>query len=214
MAEQEIFIPGKSGKLQAKLDNSGGDTMLLVCHPHPQFAGTMDNKVVTTVIAAGRHLGMQTLRFNYRGVGLSDGSYGQIAGEVDDASSVLDYLAANINFTRLVVAGFSFGSFIAAKVASEYQAANLVCIAPPIIRMPFTALNAMPKDKLLIQGMADEIVSAGDSLQWAAENNFDCFQLAGVTHFFHGQLRYLRKLLECYWSTTFNDLNENHSHLA
>jgi alpha/beta superfamily hydrolase len=71
MAEQEIFIPGKSGKsgksgkLQAKLDNSGGDTMLLVCHPHPQFAGTMDNKVVTTLIAAGRYVGMQTLHFSF-----------------------------------------------------------------------------------------------------------------------------------------------------
>lgn len=214
MAEQEIFIPGKCGKLQTKFDSSGGDTMLLVCHPHPQFAGTMDNKVVTTAIAAGRRLGMQTVRFNYRGVGLSDGSYGEVTGEVADACSVLDYLAANTHFTRLVVAGFSFGSFIAAKVASEYQAANLVCIAPPIVRMPFAALNAMPTGKLLIQGMADEVVAAGAAVQWAAENNFDCFQLAGVTHFFHGKLLYLRKLLECYWSAIFNDLNENHSHLA
>lgn len=212
MAEKEIFIAGESGQVQAKFDSSGGNTMLLVCHPHPQYAGTMDNKVVTTVVGAGRRLGMQTLRFNYRGVGSSDGEYGEIVGEVADARSVLEYLQSNVSYNRLIICGFSFGSYIAAKVSSEYGAANLVCIAPPIERMPYAELESLPEHRLLVQGMADEVVDPSLSIQWAMQQNFDCYQLGGVGHFFHGKLVYLRNLLKCYWCTTFADFNKNDSH--
>lgn len=200
MVEKAVVIAGESGDIEAKLATQAGDTLLVVCHPHPQFAGTMDNKVVTTTIAAGQNLQMQTMRFNYRGVGASAGSYGDIVGEVADARAVLRYAQEQLQYNKLILSGFSFGAYVAAAVANEFAAANLVCISPSLDRMPYETLGVLPDHTLVVQGMADEVVSADAAVKWAQANDFEQYLLQGVGHFYHRKLVYLRSLLQAYWS--------------
>ena len=207
MSEQQVLVPGPAGKLQLKFNSGSNSTLLLMCHPHPQYDGTMDNKVVTTVVTAAHKLGMQTARFNFRGVGLSEGSYGEIAGEVEDARAILEYLQQNLSFNRLIIAGFSFGSYVAAALASECDADCIVCIAPPTERMPFSELGALPQNRLLLQGMSDEVIDPNHAIEWGRSRGLDSYLLEDVSHFFHGRLVYLRNLLQCYWRTVFADLS-------
>ena len=213
MSEQKLMIAGESGQIEARADLHAGTTLLLMCHPHPQHEGTMDNKVVTTVVRAARQLGMQTVRFNYRGVGNSEGVYGNVTGEYRDAGAVLDAVGKQSIYQHLVLAGFSFGSYIAAKLAEQYHADALLCLSPPIERMPFAELKLLPQHCVLIQGMADDVVAPQCSLQWALDQGFDCYTLFGVGHYYHGRLLSLRHLVQAFLCTKFSTTNENQSHL-
>ncbi|HSC66336.1 MAG TPA: alpha/beta fold hydrolase, partial [Cellvibrio sp.] len=122
--EQEFFIPGPSGQLEAIIhqgDNeghfAGRELLVVICHPHPVHGGTMDNKVVTTLMRTYRDLGVHVLRFNFRGVGKSEGSFDNAIGEVDDLRAVIAWVDQQLPDTSLLLAGFSFGSSIAAQAS-------------------------------------------------------------------------------------------------
>ncbi len=118
-------IPGPSGVLQAVLRQSASDEMnhlFIICHPHPQHGGTMQNKVVTTLARAAGDLGISSIRFNYRGVGASDGTYGEFSGECDDLRAVISWVKSEFPDRKLHLAGFSFGSGVASVVAGEIDA--------------------------------------------------------------------------------------------
>ncbi len=117
---EKVIIEGPVGVLQGAMHLvEGSDDYLIICHPHPLFDGTMDNKVVTTVTRTYLDMGINVLRFNFRGVGQSAGKYGHVEGEVADCEAVLTWLSERHNIKRLFLAGFSFGCYVAAKVGYE-----------------------------------------------------------------------------------------------
>lgn len=161
----------------------------VICHPHPQQQGTMQNKVVTTVARAFTHLGATAVRFNFRGVGGSVGAYAGGEGERDDALGVVAWCRGRWPGRRLYLGGFSFGAAVALAVASRVAPAGLVTVAPPIDRLP---ADFVPPDCpwLLVHGSADDVVPADPVVAWcgALTSPPRVVLLDGVGHFFHGSL--------------------------
>lgn len=199
-----LFIPGPVGRLEAQTtwpkDNSPHAVGIL-CHPHPLFQGTMNNKVVTTMVKTFEELGLATVRFNFRGVGQSDGIYGEAEGEIEDLRSVIAWVKNNLPQLPIWLAGFSFGSFIAAAVANnvsdETQITQLVSIAPPVNHFPFQTLTQIHCPWLVLQGTEDEVVPFDLVKQWAEHppSPLKFIELPGVSHFFHGKLSALKEIL-------------------
>ncbi|MGB3666123.1 MAG: alpha/beta fold hydrolase [Bermanella sp.] len=197
-----LKIQGPSGLLEASLHESHVDApYLLVCHPHPLHGGTMNNKVVTMTAKAYEDMGCNVLRFNYRGVGASEGKYGDIQGEVEDAMAVVHWLIENKSVTTFYFAGFSFGAFIAAKAAANTQSLqdkevkHLLLIAPSVLNSPFEQVTPLGVDTSVIMGDADEVV-AFDAVQDWADNLYPPLELIVMEqagHFFHGRLTELKQ---------------------
>jgi uncharacterized protein len=133
--EQRLFIPGPAGQLEAihtTPEEGQADRIAIICHPHPLHEGTMNNKVVTLLAKTFNKLGFETLRFNYRGVGKSEGHYGDRVGEIEDLKAVKAWAEPKSQFC---LSGFSFGAFIAASVANESEnVSQLITVAPAIHR--------------------------------------------------------------------------------
>ncbi len=189
-------IAGPVGALEALCtEPTGGiEAFAVVCHPHPLFGGTMDNKVVTTLARALQECGMATVRFNFRGVNSSEGSYDEGRGETEDAVAVADWAARRWPGTRLVAAGFSFGAYVAWCLAARRAATRLITIAPPVQRFDFSVCEPPEVPWLVVQGDADEVVDAESVRTWAqsALPRASLVLLPGVGHFFHGHLQELR----------------------
>lgn len=129
----------------------------VVCHPHPQFGGTMHNKVVFRVAQALVDLGLPTLRFNFRGVGRSTGEYAEGAGEADDVRAALDALAARYPGVALLLAGFSFGAWVGLPVGcADPRVTHLVGVGAPVSLLGADALEGCAKPKLIVQGSLDQ----------------------------------------------------------
>ncbi len=200
-ALERLAIEGRAGALEVIVEDPGiaGPSYALVCHPHPLFGGTMDNKVVTTVAKALQATGVPTLRFNFRGVGASAGAFDQGIGEIDDADTVASWGAERWPGRSLIVAGFSFGAHVALRLAQRRPAhgssapRHLITIAPAVQRFDETV--AVPRCPwLVVQGDADEVVDPAAVVEWV--NSLDpkprLLVLPGVGHFFHGRLHDLR----------------------
>lgn len=172
------------------------DVLVVVCHPHPQYGGTMDNKVVTTVARAAREVGIDSLRFNYRGVGESEGSYGEFAGECEDFDAVLNWIKTSTSKSRLILVGFSFGSaVVASRVNSIEENLHSILIAPPIERYDYPSSFSVPVS--IVQGSADEVVEADGVTRWVQSLDcaYDYYYSGQTSHFFHGKLVELRRKL-------------------
>ncbi|MGC9386305.1 MAG: alpha/beta hydrolase [Hydrogenovibrio sp.] len=173
-----------------------GTRWVVLSHPHPQFGGTMNNKVVTTLEKAFQSLGFGTLAYNYRGVGLSEGDYDGGEGESLDLASVVTWLREQVSVEELILAGFSFGSYVTLKQADSLSANGVCTVAPPVSMYDLSELypNA---PWVLIQGSDDEVVDPQAVLTWAlkAPSNPDIFWRSGASHFFHRQLIWLRKVI-------------------
>jgi len=192
---EHVSIAGQAGALEAIVEDPGvpGSSYGVICHPHPLYGGTMDNKVVTTVARALQETGIPTLRFNFRGVGASAGEFDQGVGETADADAVAAWGAERWAGRSLVIAGFSFGGYVALRLAQQRLPRCLITIAPAI--QGFAASTAVPRCPwLVVQGDADELVDPSGVIDWV--NTLDpkprLVVLPGVGHFFHGRLRELR----------------------
>lgn len=192
-------IIGPSGAIEAMLEEpppsaDAGTHYAVVCHPHPPSGGTMTNKVVTTLARALVDCGVPSLRFNFRGVGSSAGIYDEGAGETADAAAVADWGALRWPGRRLILAGFSFGAFVALRLARQRPTERLITVAPPLQRFDFSDLQAPQARWLIVQGDADELVDAQEVIRWAGtlspKPRVTVFPGAG--HFFHGRLQELR----------------------
>ncbi len=157
----------------------------------------MHNKVVHTLVRAFNELGLPALRFNFRGVGDSQGSYGGGEGEAADLLAVAAHARQTHPHAAIWLAGFSFGAVIAARTAAEIRAARLVCVAPAVNVLGETLRTRPTMPWLIVQGDADEIVPIADVRAWVAANQPgpELLELPGVGHFFHGALVTLRKLI-------------------
>jgi uncharacterized protein len=193
---ERITISGPSGALEAVVEDSGtaGSRYAVVCHPHPLFGGTMENKVVTTLGRAMQEIGIPTLRFNFRGVGRSEGVYDEGQGETADAAAVASWGAARWPGRQLVIAGFSFGSYVALRLAQELPASQLVTIAPPVARFDFSDMRVPACPWLIVQGDADDVVDPQGVVDWVngLKPQPRLIIMPGVGHFFHGRLHELR----------------------
>lgn len=171
----------------------------IICHPHPLHGGTMLNKVVHYLARSCRELGLASLRFNYRGVGKSEGSYGEGIGESEDLLAIIDWMTQRYPGTPLWLAGFSFGCYVALRAASQRHIEQLITIAPAVNRLDFNDLPIPNCPWLLVHGEEDEVVPFADVVKWVngLSNPPETVYLDGVGHFFHGQLpRLQQNLLE------------------
>lgn len=201
--EQDVFIPGPCGQLQAVIhqgDEAGyfaaRDLIVVICHPHPVHGGTMDNKVVTTLMRTYRDLGVHALRFNFRGVGNSEGSFDNAIGEVDDLLAVIAWVKQSLPQASLLLAGFSFGSSIAAQASHQVNVLqHLTLVAPPVERYPYDRDGQFPCVLAVIQGDKDERVIADGVYKWVAalDSPAELLRYPEAGHFFHGYLTQMKQ---------------------
>jgi len=199
---QQIEIPGPIGPLEALLQEHEGRAATLtalVLHPHPLYGGTMNNKVVHRVASTLHGLGAIVLRFNFRGVGASVGTHDQARGELDDARAALAFLRSRYPSARRWVSGFSFGSAIAARLASaEPDVERLILVAPPVLNHDFASMRTWAKPKLVLQGTNDDqcpmTALTPEFATWAEPKTL--VTIEGATHFFDRQLAALGDALQ------------------
>ncbi len=193
-------IAGPAGAIECAVDRPATPPrgLAVVCHPHPQFGGTLDNKVVQTVARACLDLGWASVRFNFRGIGASQGAWDEGRGEVDDALAVLSAWRDQAEFADLpfLLAGFSFGGFVAVEAAQrlhpDSKPRRLVLIGPSTEKQQ---VADVPADTLVIHGEVDDVVPLAATLAWARPQHLPVIVFPGVGHFFHGQIALLKKVI-------------------
>jgi len=162
----EVIFPGPDGRLEGRYhpQKAKDAPIAIILHPHPQFGGTMNNKVVYNLHYAFLNMGFTVLRFNFRGVGRSQGEYDQGIGELSDAAAALDYLQAlNPNAKHCWVAGFSFGSWIGMQLLMRRpEISGFVSVAPNANMYDFSFLAPCPSSGLIINGSGDRVVPPAD----------------------------------------------------
>jgi alpha/beta superfamily hydrolase len=198
-------LAGPAGPLEVAVDEPAGPPrgVVLVCHPLPTHGGTMDNKVVQTLGRASVSLGLRAVRFNFRGVGASAGTFDGGPGEIADALAVLH--AVREPGLPMALAGFSFGGFVATRVAEHEAQADrpvdhLALVGLAASRFPATTV---PADTLVVHGENDDVVPLGAVLDWARPQGLPVTVVPGAGHFFHGQLGLIKNLLVRAWGPAF-----------
>ncbi len=197
---RRLEIDGPAGAIECAVDEPAATPrgVAVLCHPHPQHGGTMDNKVVQTLGRAFVQLGYRAVRFNFRGVGGSAGRWDEGRGEGDDALAVITALREPGR--PLALGGFSFGGYIAAEAAARLAESatveRLVLVGPATSRFQ---LPAVPADTVVVHGESDDVVPLAATLDWARPQSLPVIVLPGVGHFFHGQLTLLKNQVVQAW---------------
>jgi uncharacterized protein len=188
------FVAGPAGRIECAVDEPQGERRgaALVAHPHPLFGGSLDNKVVQTLARAFTELGYETWRPNFRGVGETEGTHDEGRGELEDLEAVLN----KIKTETFVLAGFSFGASLAAKLAEMHKPEWLVLVGVGITRV---MAPPVPPGTLVIHGEADDTVPLAAVLDWARPQELPVVVVPGADHFFHRKLHILRALVQRNW---------------
>ena len=201
---ERVRLTGPAGEIEALVEmpadapvQGAPQRFGVVCHPHPLYGGTLDNKVVYTLARAFVELGVPTVRFNFRGVGGSAGSYDEGSGETADALAVIAYGRGRWPGASLWLAGFSFGGAVAVRAAAQAAPATLVTVAPGITRLAMTGVESPACPWLIVQGDADDVIEPAAVLDWARRQTPapTVHVMQGAGHFFHGRLHELRTTL-------------------
>jgi alpha/beta superfamily hydrolase len=200
-APQAVEVIGPCGVLQGIVEQPGDSprAVAVVCHPHPLQGGAMTNKVVHTLARSFNECNIASVRFNYRGVGASAGSYDAGVGETDDTLAVVHWAQLRWPDKPVYLAGFSFGGGVALRAALRMNCAGLITVAPAVARAAPPA--HLPQCRwLLIQGDADEVIPAAMVMDWvqALQVKPELKVMAGAGHFFHGRLIELRELVRAW----------------
>ena len=196
---ERLELEGPAGRIQLlrNAPEGGSRGIAVIAHPHPLFGGTMDNKVVQTLARAFVQSGWTALRFNFRGVGASQGTYDEGRGEAQDLLAVVRELAGE---GPLALAGFSFGAYVTAQALQALWGTRdvraVVLVGTAASRFPVPALPAESHERtLVIHGEVDDTVVLSSVLDWARPQSLPLTVVPGVEHFFHGQLPLLKNLV-------------------
>ena len=193
-----ISIDSGPIKLEAVLrePRAGFGAAALLCHPHPVYGGTMDNRVVYRAAKAAQAAGLATLRFNFRGTGKSTGAYDRGAGEQQDVSAVIDWLADRYRGLPLVLIGFSFGAWVGLRVGCvDPRVRVLVGLGLPVITYDFGFLVGNTKPSLFVSGTRDEFCPRPEMERLAARlpSASSVAWIEGADHFFKGRIDQLQQ---------------------
>lgn len=197
-ATQKISLHGGAGRVEALLDLPVGAPRgtAVIAHPHPLFGGTMTNKVVQTLARAFVQAGWRAVRFNFRGVGTSEGVYDEGRGEAADMLDVVRQVAPD---GALAVAGFSFGAFVTSHVVAELaprQPEKIVLVGTAASRFAVAPIAPELHERtLVLHGEQDDTVVLSSVMDWARPQSLPVTVIPGVEHFFHGQLPLLKSLV-------------------
>jgi uncharacterized protein len=198
---QRLVLSGPAGNIEALIDLPApimqARGVAVIAHPHPLFGGSMDNKVVQTLARAFVQCGWQAVRFNFRGVGATQGTYDEGRGETEDFLAVVQHCVPT---QPLALAGFSFGSFVMSQAVGalwpQRQIERLIFVGTAASRF---AVNQLPNDlhekTLVIHGENDDTVALADVMDWARPQSLPVTVVPGASHFFHGQLPLLKYLV-------------------
>ncbi|MFA5372149.1 MAG: alpha/beta fold hydrolase [Sideroxydans sp.] len=193
---QKFSLAGPAGNLDgiAHVPAKPPRAIAVVVHPLPTMGGTMENKVAVMLARTFAELGCVVLRFNLRGVGASEGEYTGGDGETEDLIAVVHYAQAQFGEELpLLLSGFSFGGYIAARAAQLLKPQHLVLAAPAVGRF---AMPAVSPDTLVIHGEHDDVVPLADVLAWARPQHLPIVVLPQAAHFFHGRLTQLNDIVK------------------
>jgi alpha/beta superfamily hydrolase len=196
---ERFTIAGPAGALEIALNVPDGPLagIALVAHPNPVEGGTLDNKVVHTLAKSFFALGYAAVRFNFRGVGKSEGSFDRGEGETDDALAALAHARSRFGADKCVaVGGFSFGAFVAARVAQRIRVERMVLVGPAVGRFE---VAKVPDDTIVIHGEEDDVVPLAAVLAWARPQELPVTVFPGAGHFFHGRLPQLARVVTGGW---------------
>ncbi len=197
MAEKQIFFDSEGLKIEGLLEDLSGEKGVVITHPHPLYGGEMHNNVVEAIIQAYRERGYSTLRFNFRGVGRSEGSYDDGKGEQEDVGAALKFLSGQ-GKSRIDLAGYSFGAWInALGVGKLEEARRMVMVSPPVNFVNFDFLKYNPKIQLVVVGNRDDIAGykAIERLMpnWNPEATLRIIE--GADHFYWGYTEDLKAII-------------------
>ena len=208
---QRALVAGAAGNIEVAWNLPDAPrAVAVVAHPHPLFGGTMDNKVVTTVARALIEAGAATFRFNFRGVGQTQGAHDEGAGETDDMVKVIEHARSVVPGVPLQLAGFSFGGAIATRASCRVEFDRLVLVAPGFRRITGEGMGTAPDphdpklgeigrhtstNTVMIHGDLDDTVPLSDSIAWATPREVPVVVVPGGEHFFHRKLHVLREVV-------------------
>jgi hypothetical protein len=191
---QQFSTIGSAGQLEgiAHVPKAEQLALAIVCHPLPTMGGTMENKVAFTLAKTFAELGCVSLRFNFRGVGASNGEFTGGDGEVQDVLSIVEFAREQFGDLPLILSGFSFGGYVAARAAQQLHPQHLILAAPAVGRF---AMPPVPAHTLVVQGEHDDVVALADTLEWARPQHLPIVVLPQAEHYFHGRLTQLRDIV-------------------
>jgi alpha/beta superfamily hydrolase len=214
-AAHRTLLRGDAGAIEvASSVPHGPKSVAVIAHPHPLFGGTMDNKVVTTVARSFHEAGAATFRFNFRGVGASEGRHDEGRGETDDMVKVIEHALQAAGGLPLFLAGFSFGGAVATRASDRVDFKRLILVAPGFRRLTAGGLGEAPDPKdpnlgapgrhthantVVIHGDLDETVPLSDSIAWGTVREVPVVVVPGGEHFFHRKLHILREVV-AHWA--------------
>jgi len=199
----KFYLTGHAGKMECLLDEPEGQPrgIALVAHPHPLYGGTMDNKVAQTLARTFVGLGYATARFNFRGVGESEGTYDDGRGEVDDMEVMLEHMLKEYPDLPFTLSGFSFGTFVQAQLQQRLEAQGrpaerLVLVGTAAGKWP---MPPVPLDTILIHGELDDTITLTQVFDWARPLDIPVTVIPGADHFFHRKLVHIKNLVAQMW---------------
>lgn len=200
---QKFYLDGNAGKMQCLLDLPDGAPrgIALVAHPHPLYGGTMENKVAQTLARTFVTLGYVAARFNFRGVGESEGVHDDGHGETDDMAIMYDYMVQRYPGLPVALSGFSFGTFVQAQfqqrlIAEGRPAERLVLVGTAAGKWPMPPVS---QDTILIHGELDDTITLQQVFDWARPLDVPVMVIPGADHFFHRKLGHIKNLIGQMW---------------
>jgi len=196
-ASANLLLPGPAGAIEIACslpEDSARNGVAIICHPHPLQGGTMFNKVVTTLDRGLSEIGLATVRFNFRGVGKTEGTHDEGRGEAEDLVAVAEWVRRERPSAALWLAGFSFGAYVTLRAASRLAPAQVILVAPPVGRWDFSGIEWPTCPALIVQGNDDDVVDANAVAAWAEAQTPPptLLRMPETGHFFHRRLIDLR----------------------
>jgi uncharacterized protein len=204
MTEKSVDFESGDLKLEGLLDRAGGDAGVVITHPHPQYGGSMQNNVVESLVKSYGKAGYTTLRFNFRGMGRSEGHYDEGVGEQADVNGAVIYLKG-LGMASVDLAGYSFGAWVNAQaIGNLNDVARMIMVSPPVNFMDFSFLQYTPKIQLIIAGSRDDMAPP-DMIQkmlpmWNKDSDFHIIQ--GADHFYWGETGEIESIVGAFLKTS------------